>query len=140
MTISDTLFDAVAEIENYLADVVYDESDLQEIRRVLAEMKSLQTRLDRGQDTKMVNLPNRSQKVTTDELKERAELLEVIQKAEDDANWTDLDDLKERADLLSAIAKYEDDDSGDTAEDCLDLLSAIASQRKTTSSRTASTS
>jgi hypothetical protein len=34
-----------------------------------------------------------------DELRERAELLSIISKMEDDAEWTDLDELRERAAL-----------------------------------------
>jgi hypothetical protein len=43
-----------------------------------------------------------------DELRERAELLSIISKMEDDAEWTDLDELRERAALLTTIQKAKE--------------------------------
>jgi hypothetical protein len=45
--------------------------------------------------------------VTTEELRERAELLEKIGRLEGEANWTDLDELRQRAKLLTAIKETE---------------------------------
>jgi len=58
----------------------------------------------------MANHPNRStqSRYSTKELQERADLLAYIEKAEGDAEWSDLDELKERAALLAQIAKAGD--------------------------------
>jgi len=59
----------------------------------------------------MANHPNRStqSRYSTKELQERAALLAYIEKAEGDAEWSDLDELKERAALLAYIEKAEGD-------------------------------
>jgi len=64
----------------------------------------------RGWKSKMANHPNRStqSRYSTKELQERADLLAYIEKAEGDAEWSDLDELKERAALLAQIAKAGD--------------------------------
>jgi hypothetical protein len=47
--------------------------------------------------------------VTTEELRERAELLEKIGRLEGEAHWTDLDELQERLTSLQEIDKLEDE-------------------------------
>jgi hypothetical protein len=44
---------------------------------------------------------------STDELKEHADLLASIQKAENEVESTDIDELRERNDLLASIARHE---------------------------------
>jgi hypothetical protein len=59
---------------------------------------------------KMANHPHRSRQpqYSTEELQQRADLLAYIEKAEGDADWSDLDELHERAALLAQIAKAGD--------------------------------
>jgi hypothetical protein len=45
---------------------------------------------------------------TTKEPQQRADLLAYIEKAEGEAEWSDLEELRERAALLERIAKAEE--------------------------------
>jgi hypothetical protein len=53
----------------------------------------------------------------TEELRERAQLLEQIQQLENDAEWTPIEDLRERADLLESIQKAETEGDRTAIED-----------------------